>query len=474
MDKLNDPGLERAVLSGIAHNQDTFLDVESILSPNTFVDDINQVVFKAVKEIRANNDAVMDKTLLLNTINQLGYREISVDPENREYISRILELTVQPANVRKFAATIRKYEIARLLDNQLEDAQQTIRNIKGNERVDEIIAIAENKIFDFSSLLADNDKSSSYIHISDGALEYYEHLVSNPRDLLGISSGYPNYDIALGGGLQRKNVNIIAARTGVGKSMMADNMSLHIAGVLKIPVLYLDTEMDEEGHWFRLWANISGVEMNDIKTGKCGKNEYKDRKVRKAIEYVNQVPYYYQNISGKPFEEILAFVRRWLVKEVGVDANGKMKDCVIFHDYLKLMSNDNISDSMKEYQVLGFQMTGMHNFTVRHDIPISSFIQLNKDGITKEGLEGISQSDRISWLASSVAIYKVKSELEMAKTAREGNRKLIVVKSRHGSGHEYNQYINMKFSGAIAKITEGKLSSEVVEEDDDDDADFSE
>jgi replicative DNA helicase len=201
--------------------------------------------------------------------------------------------------------------------------------------------------------------------------------------------------------------------------------------------------------------------MDKIKTGKAGKNDYDDARVRTAIQYVNGIPYYYCNIAGRPFEEIVAYMRRWVVKEVGKDENGKTKDCAIFYDYLKLMSAEGLSSDMKEYQMLGFQMTSLHNFAVKHDLPIGTFIQLNKDGITKEGLEGISQSDRISWLASSVAIFKRKSDDEMAATSKYGNRKLIVVKSRHGTSHGYNEYINMKFEGAIARITEGDQSTQL-------------
>jgi replicative DNA helicase len=458
---LEDTAAERVVLSGIFHDSEVFEDVEVLLQSTTFTDDINQVVYKSIKHIRDEDASILiDLPLLFSVAKQIGHADIVNDKDDRLYIKQLLEMTAQPSTIKKCAGIIRKYEVARLLVNQLELAQDDVRNIKGNERIDTILSYAENRVLDFSSLLIDGD-GPGYVHISDGASEYYDYLVENPRDLVGISSGYPNYDRLLGGGQQRQCVNVIAARTGVGKSMISDNIALHVAGKLGIPILYLDTEMDLKGHWHRLWANIASVPQDLIKTGKCGQNEIQDRRVRKAIDYINSIPYSYKNIAGMPFEEVVAYARKWIKKEVGKDENGNTKDCLLIYDYMKLMTSESLGNDLQEYQVLGFQMTALHNFAVKHDIPILTSVQLNKDGITKEGLEGISQSDRISWLASSVAIYKLKSDTEMRASGEYGNRKLIVVKSRHGESQSENNYINMTFEGAYASIKEGKLSGEI-------------
>ena len=65
-----------------------------------------------------------------------------------------------------------------------------------------------------------------------------------------------------------------------------------------------------------------------------------------------------------------------------------------------------------------------------------TFIQLNRDGITKESTDTASGSDRIIWLCSNFTIYKRKSDEEIAKDGPEnGNRKLVPVISRHGEGY---------------------------------------
>ena len=156
-------------------------------------------------------------------------------------------------------------------------------------------------------------------------------------------------------------------------------------------------------------------------------------------------------------------MRRWLIKEVGLNEDGTAKDCVIFYDYLKLMDSAGISQDMKEYQVLGFMMTALHNFATKYKVPIVAFIQLNRDGITKESTDTASGSDRIIWLCSNFTIFKRKSDEEIAEDGpNNGNRKLVPLISRHGGGLDDNDYINCQMKGWCAKITEGNTRLELI------------
>ena len=229
-----------------------------------------------------------------------------------------------------------------------------------------------------------------------------------------------------------------------------------------VPVLNMDTEMTEEDHQHRMSAMVSGLPINEIETGNFGKNpEYKDR-IIKACQEIAQAPYYYRSISGKSFEDQLSIIRRWLTKEVGLNADGTAKDCVVIYDYLKLMDAQGVSADMKEYQLLGFMMTTLHNFAHRYKIPILCFMQLNRDGIEKEDTSAASGSDRIIWLCSNFSILKHKSDEEIQEDKLEnGNRKLKPIVCRHGAGMEFGDYINCHMTGYNARIIEGKTKFEL-------------
>jgi len=221
--------------------------------------------------------------------------------------------------------------------------------------------------------------------------------------------------------------------------------------------------MNREDHIHRLLAMMSEVDMNSIETGKFAESADQKNKIMTAVEKLKSMKIYHKSIAGKPFEDQLAIMRRWLVKDVGLNEDGTAKECVIFYDYLKLMDSAGISQDLKEYQVLGFMMTSLHNFAVRYKVPIVAFIQLNRDGITKESTDSASGSDRIIWLCSNFTIFKRKSDEEIAEDgAANGNRKLVPLISRHGGGLDDNDYINCYMKGWCAKIVEGKTRLEIM------------
>ena len=155
-------------------------------------------------------------------------------------------------------------------------------------------------------------------------------------------------------------------------------------------------------------------------------------------------------------------MRKWIYQHVGFDEGGRTKDCLIVYDYLKLMGSEGITNAMQEYQVLGFQITKLHNFCVKYDVPCLSFVQLNRDGITRESTDVVSGSDRLIWLCTSFSIFKMKSDEEIAEDSIEhGNRKLVPVVARHGCGLDDGDYISVKMFGNIGKIEEDETRNEI-------------
>lgn len=462
---LCDPASERAVLAGIyTYGESVYMDIADIVQESSFTIDSNAIIFKCLKIIfeNSNGPKTLDIALIYTTAQELGVGHILSKKEEAQHLKAIIDFPVNAENVRKFAAKIRKLEIARSLHKEMESIQDKLLDINGSESLTSIMGIAEDSIFNFASKVSgDSDEAPTTMGL--GLEEYIEFLQENPIDQVGISTGFPVYDKAIGGGLRKGTINVIGARPKCGKTLLSDNMGYHIAGKLGIPVLNMDTEMSKQDHIHRLLAMNTEIEINKIETGKFSESPINNNKIKKAVEDLKKAPYYHKVIAGKPFDEQLAIMRRWLVKDVGLNDDGTAKDCVIIYDYLKIMDSAGISQDMKEYQVLGFMMTALHNFAVKYKIPIIAFIQLNRDGITKESTDSASGSDRIIWLCSNFSIFKRKSDEEIAEDGPDnGNRKLVPIISRHGGGLDDNDYINCHMKGWCAKITEGKTRLEIM------------
>jgi replicative DNA helicase len=457
---LNDLPAERAVLSGMfRYGAEAYHDIADIISESSFTDESNTVIFTCIKHVlEADDSSEIDVPSILSAAKELQLASF-FNTQEVQHLSSIMKFPVLLSNVRKFAAKIKKLEISRLMYDQLELTKEKYLEIKGDEPIAKILGIAEESVMEVASLVSGTDESPTQMF--DNISEYLEDLAEDPVDQIGISTGFSRYDFAIGGGLRRGTVNVIGARPKIGKTLLADNMGVHIAKQ-GIPVLNLDTEMRKEDHQNRLMAMITDVTINDIETGAFANNPITKEKVKSAAKEVEALPYYYKSIGGCSFEEQLSIVRRWISRIVGLNDKGKAKDCVIIYDYLKLMDSAEIKGDMKEFQVLGFMMTALHNLSLKYEIPILSFVQLNRDGINKESTDTASGSDRIIWLCSNFTIYKKKSDEEIAKDGIEnGNRKLVPVIARHGQGLEDRDYINITLKGSCGKIIEGQTAFEL-------------
>lgn len=461
--ELIDIAAERAVIAGIVQNgSDVYYDVVDILTQETFTTKSNKILWDVIQYLYQNDhDCKIDYSLIQSASKSLKYEEIVGSIDEQKYLRSLYALPIQKDNIRKIAIKIRKLEIARSLNAKLELAKLEISQVTGDETLNDIISIAEKPIFEFSNNLSATDTTEPVL-MGENITEYIEHLKENPKENIGISTGYPMYDSIIGGGIRRGTVGLIGARTKVGKSTLANNIALYVSNKLNIPVLFLDTEMVISDQRHRALANLAEVDLNSIESGKFGGSKKHNASVVDASKKLAKLPYYHVSIVGKPIEEVLGITRRWLMKVVGRDENGITKDCLILYDYLKLANTEDLSKSLQEYQLLGFQISSLHNFCVTNAVPCLAFIQLNRDGINKESTDVVSGSDRQVWICSHFCIFKQKSDEEIAQDGiANGNRKMVFIIGRHGGGLEHNQYVCMQMDGKYNKVREICLNTDI-------------
>lgn len=460
-----DKAAEISVLSGIfRHGYDSFVDVSDLIDANVFTDPFNGALYKSIDHHYKDGDRPLDLPSILSAAKACGVLEIIDKPEEKRHLRSYQNFPIEKDTVRREAGKLVKLRIAEMFDEISAQARRDLRKITGDESLNTIVGILETPLFEYVARINSSEMEGPK-HIAYGVDEYLDNLENNPRDIVGISSGFGIYDTCIGGGYRRGTVNIVAARPKTGKTVWCDNVALHVAGVLGVPVLNLDTEMSREEHLDRILAHLSDVPIKEIESGIYAKDEIKRRAVRKAAQYLKTIPYEYESVINKSFEEQVATIRRWVLKNVGTDEHGRTKDCLVVYDYLQLTDASEFGNGdFKEYQILGFQMLSLLRLAARCDVPILSMLQLNRDGIDKETTAGAAGSDRIIWKCANFTILKRKSEEELAEDggAEEGNLKLVPVVSRHGEALGERDYINLKFQGATAKLVEGRTRNEVA------------
>lgn len=448
------------ISSLITHGFKAYSEICDIVTDDTFIADTHSCFYRAAEAVfKIHGDiARLDYPTLLSGANSIGLNGFFEKKEEKAYLKTLKEYQSEFSSIKMLGAKLRKLEIARTIRDQLSSIDKQLSLITGEEKSTDILGLVEGPVLDFGQLIRGADKTGPKLIFKD-IKAYVQHLIDNPRQQVGIASGFPKYDMAIGGGFRPGTVSVIASRLKIGKSSLCDNVA-HNVNKQGIPVLVLDSEMSEDEHFPRMVASVSGVPIYDIERGILTPTQLSQ--VNKATDILEKLPYHYHNICGEPFEQTISEMRRWIMKEVGLDSNGHAKPCLIILDYLKVQSGEGITKNIAEYQLLGLLTTSFVNFANKYKVPCLTFAQVNRDGIdinnTDTGV--IAGSDRIGWFASNLTLFRAKSEEEIGEQVAKGqrpiyNRCLHFLCSRHGPGLDSGDWLNIDFNTRCCKINEG-------------------
>lgn len=464
MINLSCPISERGLLSGIyRYGAEAFFEVSSIINEDCFTIDSNAIIYKCLKTlIERDNNVKIDIPLVYSVSKELNLDSILSKKDERNHLMGVISLPVEFSNIQKFAKKIKKLAVIRQLKEKCIDiAENKLSELTGEEPITQILGITD-EIVDYTSLLGKAEETATLL--SDGVDEFVQDLIDNPVSRTGFSTGWDRFNSIIGDGLLPGNLHIIGARTGVGKSLIIDNIAAYTSHKLNIPTLIVDNELLKSDHIFRVLSLLSEVPMKEIKTGIFGNNKAKVEKVRQAKERLKKSKFYYLNVAGLDFLDQLSSIRRWIMRDVGLLKDGTSQNCIICYDYLKMSDTQGIGNNISEHQLLGVCVTQLLNIAVKFQRPsILLAVQLNRSGVTTEDQSIVAGSDSILRPASSFSVFKPLTPEEIAETSSDYTHKMITLKARHSGGLAYNEFILYRMKGNIGKIVEGKTNLELLQ-----------
>jgi len=452
-------GVERAIIASICqYGKDALIDIEDIgVVAESFTEVSNQALYTCLQNVLDNHSEI-DQALLVISIKELGYGALFENRKDIEYIGSLFNFPLKIGNVRSFAQKLEKLAVARKAIAQHRLAIESLGEVNGNESIDDIVQMSENPVFDLIIELNKSKDNGPHVMFED-IDEIVEWLRANKCDNIGIPTPWPVFNAAIGGGVRRGGVTLISARPKIGKTTLAKECLVHCSTVLNktgIPCLFLDTEMTKKDQIVRSLASASDVPIDVVETGKFDDDHIYRENIERAVKELKKNKLlHYESIAGKSFDEVLAIIRRWMVKAVGYDDDGNVNDCLVVYDYFKLMDQSHLGN-LKEYEAMGYQISKLTDFCKEFDFPCLAFVQLNRQN-------EVSQSDRLIWLCNSFSKFEKKEDTERADDGEDGgNRKLTVCETRFGGGLDDGDYICLNFERAINKITEIGPRSELA------------
>ena len=446
-----DAAAERAVLSNLLQGgKDAYLDtIDLINDSSAFSIKENGLIYSCIRYCYDTLDLEkLDLASVFSAAKSLNIDDFIKQTKTQNHLESLFSFAVEPGNLRNFAAKLRRLQSIKIIRSQLMLVNDSLDDFTGDERLSEILAVVEEPIFNLSTKLIDSDDDIK--NLTDLLQDYITERIENPVDSIGISSGFPYYDDAIGGGFNGGDVHVICARAKNYKSGFAMTVMKHMAS-MGVKTLLLDSEMQLREQMDRLLAMSAQVSQKKIKTGQFGQDEALLNQVRQAYKDLVANPYiYHVSTASKPFIEHMAYLRRWYHKHV---KDGE--PCCVLYDYVKMSSAD--SGEKSDYDMLGHMVTSLKDFATVKNVPMLALCQQNRTAT--DDVYSVADSDKITRYATSLSIFRKKTPEEITEDGKHnGNQLLKVCVARNGAGSD-GDYINYKIDGEKMSITELGLRS---------------
>ena len=374
--------VERAVLGALMNDRDAYAVVCEILSPESFYEQRNQLIFLAIRDL-----SLAEKPVDVLTVTDELERQGCLDKVGGAiYIADLSNKVASSANIEYHARIIAHKFLARQLISFASEIET--KAFDGSMDIDDLMQEAEGSLFELSRRNMKKDYTQIDPVISN-AVEVIQKAAANKDGLTGVPTGYHKLD-NITSGWQASDLVIIAGRPAMGKTSFALSMAKNIAADYKVPMAFFSLEMSNVQLVNRLISNCCEIQGSKILNGQLKPDEWE--RLDKRLNNLIGSPLYVDDTPGLSVFELRTKARR-LVRDHGVK--------IIMIDYLQLMNANGMRFSSRQEEVSTISRS-LKQIAKELDIPILALSQLNRGVESREGLEG--KRPQLSDLRESGAI----------------------------------------------------------------------
>lgn len=459
LDSISHVGSERAILSIAMTDPESLFDITVELDPEDFTNQANKYIYQIMLTILDNkydNIGKVNPTIIHALAQNSGIEEMI---GGINYLQMVSKTDAGIENLRFFVEKVKQASIRReAFRKAVTVMEEAVENEE--ESADSFISRQEEKFLDVVMRVENN--TNEIVRIGDKIDVVLENREKAPREVLGIPTGFVEYDRATGG-LVPSRLKVVASPPKTGKSAHALNVGLNVAIGQGVPVLYIDTEMPTEEQIDRMTsilATDSGVVVPErlVTTGMYARNP----KMKQAVDdyakpLIKNAPFYHVYMPDFTPEKIHNMARKFQ-RQHGVEWNGFQNQFVLIFDYIK-MDESSFKGNQQEYIILG-QITNMlkNKIAGTMGIPVLAYAQINpRTGYGAEDINSshMSGSNRIVMFVNELSFLRKKSDNELSQHGREmGNRVWKLGETRNGGSYE--GYIDYTVEKGVAKMKELK------------------
>lgn len=351
------------------------------LESNDFFDVKNKLIFNAIVNLYEKKNKVdiallqeeLTNLKILDKVGGIDYLfELTQLFISQDYIKQDIEIIKENSNLRNVLTAMNSLE-NEYLNNQINGKKEFVGKIQSTI----------NTITSQRSLSEFLDSKEITQKLEENVIEARNN--KSEKGFKGLNTGYDKLNFYLNG-LQKQNLIVVAARTGVGKTAFALNLALNVSLLEKKTVGIFEMEMPATSLYTRLVSNLSNVNSYKIMNGTLTDEEM--TMFRVANKTLSEQKIYVDESSSLTLYDLIAKSRR--LKEEHPDL------CLIVIDYLGLIASDN-SKKGKRYESRQLEIQEytrqLHELARELDVPIVLLCQLNRNSEDRTGSKVPKLSD---------------------------------------------------------------------------------
>jgi replicative DNA helicase len=247
--------------------------------------------------------------------------------------------------------------------------------------------------------------------------------------MVGLKTGIKTLDYYIGG-LQKKQLYLLAGRPGMGKSALALQITLNLA-IKRKAVLYFSLEMSAEKLSARLVSNISNVPYERFDRPGLGEQQMLD--ILAAAENVQHLPITIDDTPGLTVQNMRSIAQKTMLSQ-DID--------IVFVDHLGLA----LSSGKDEYHEVTKISHGLMALSKQLDIPVVALCQLSRTLESRSDkrplMSDLRGSGHLEQDADNI-LFLYRDEVYNKDTISPGLAEIVVAKNRHGKTGTAEVYANM-------------------------------
>ncbi|HZN71220.1 MAG TPA: replicative DNA helicase [Micromonosporaceae bacterium] len=412
----HDVGAEQIVLGALMLTDKTFADVEHLLTADAFYRPAHSLIYTALLELRDRGeptDPVALGAYLAATGGLLS--KVGGSPYLHTCYQSVPTVLAAGHYAKIVAGCAALREVARVA-RQVESLAATARY----DDADSVLDRAREWLAKIG-VVGGTNPARLWRDVVPGVLEAVEQAAQIDDGPPGVPTGLHDVDDLIGG-LRPGQVIIVAARPGVGKSVLLINMATHAAIRLKLRAVLFTLEMSEVEVGLRVASAHAGIPLANLRSGRLDELEW-SKLIRFAAE-ADDAPLHIDETSRVTLAHIRSVMRRITAEHGHID--------LVLVDYLQLAESAGRESRQEQVAALS---RGLKLLAKEFAVPVVAASQLNRNPETRSSKRPQASDLRESGALeqdSDVIILLHREDVHDHESPRAGECDLIVDKNRHG------------------------------------------